>query len=375
MYISNPVQNDGVIKFISYTLGGNDVQNQATRRYSDFWALRAKLLERWPGVYIPNIPPKKVVGNLEKKNIDKRIRLLNKFCLKLSKYPFIYSSDEVILFQSHGPDVGKALEKSPKVKYPEMLEQYKSAFPNYDESYDLILGKSKMVEFSGFLKKTLKNLHAFHEVVSACVEKRSQEIVQYISLMHQMEEYEKYVLMEYSDNNESKLILFNPQNTALNEKVVAMQTSLRNPFVALEEWLEEEELDIEAGIEAMDSLVRLSSTVEKLNQKIESLENQLKKLQYGNQNPIAEFFKKKEEKMAELERNKTQTTEDLEALSLINKMAHFNMEVFFENFQKEKTKSYYKALKTYSLLHLENNKYNDDLWKEIKGSLNKVKEA
>ena len=232
-----------------------------------------------------------------------------------------------------------------------------------------------MVEFSAFLKKTLKNLQTFHEVVSTCVEKRNQEIVQYIALMHQMEEYEKYVLMEYSDNNETKLILFNPQNTSLNEKVVAMQQSLRNPFIALEEWLEEEELDIEAGIEAMNSLTRVSNTVEKLGQRIESLENELKKLQYGKMNPIVEIFKKKEEKMAELERAKTQTTEDLEAVSQINKIAHFNMEVFFENFQKEKAKSYYKALKTYSLLHLDNNKYNDELWKEMKSCLNKVKEA
>lgn len=375
MYVSNPVQHDGVIKFISYTLQGTDVQNGPSRRYSDFFALREKLLERWPGVYIPNIPPKKAVGNTGKKYIEKRIRLLNKFCLKLSKFSFLYSSDEVILFQSYGNDVAKALEKSQKIKLPEMLEQYKSAFSSYDESYDLILGKSKMVEFTAFLKKTLKNLKTFHDVVSACVEKRDKEIGQYIELMHQMEDYEKSVLMEFSDNNEGKLILFNPQNSALNEKVVALEKSLNNPFIALDEWLEEEELDIEAGIEAMGSLQRLSSSVEKLGQKIENLENDLKQLQYGKQNFISGIFKKKEDKMAQLEKQKVESQEDMESLSLINKMAHYNMEVFFENFQKEKANSYYKALKNYALLQRDNNQYNDELWKEIKSSLNRVKES
>jgi len=33
------------------------------KRYSDFFALRTKLLERWPGLYIPGIPPKKTIVN------------------------------------------------------------------------------------------------------------------------------------------------------------------------------------------------------------------------------------------------------------------------------------------------------------------------
>ena len=32
--------------------------------YSDFELLRAKLLERWPGIYIPYLPEKKAIGNL-----------------------------------------------------------------------------------------------------------------------------------------------------------------------------------------------------------------------------------------------------------------------------------------------------------------------
>jgi len=47
--------------FVVYTIklaGSNEI---FYRRYSDFFALREKLSERWPGIYIPNIPPKKSV--------------------------------------------------------------------------------------------------------------------------------------------------------------------------------------------------------------------------------------------------------------------------------------------------------------------------
>lgn len=374
MYVANPISHDGVIKYISYTLLGTDVQNQPSRRYSDFFALRERLLERWPGVYIPNIPPKKTIGNTDKKYINKRVRLLNKFCLNLSKYPFLYSSDEVILFQSYGNEVAKALEKSAKIKTPEMLEQYKSAFSNFDENYDIILAKSKMGEYLSFLKRTVKNLQTFHEVVRGCVDKREKEIAQYIDMMQQMEEYEKFVLMEYSDNNEGKLILFNPQNTVLNEKIVGLDKSLNNPFVALDEWLEEEELDVDAVIEAMNSLTKLGQSVDKLVQKIDGLEAELKQLQYGKQGLISGLFKSKEAKQAELEKAKAEAQEDLENLSLIHKMAHFNMENFFGNFQNEKAKSYYKAIKMYSLMQRDNNLYNDELWGEIKNCLGKVKQ-
>ena len=54
MYIINPISHEGIIKYISYTLTGSDVKEQLSRRYSDFFALREKLREVWPGIFIPN---------------------------------------------------------------------------------------------------------------------------------------------------------------------------------------------------------------------------------------------------------------------------------------------------------------------------------
>lgn len=39
-------------------LGGFEVQ----RRYNEFFTLREVLLSRWPGIYIPPIPEKSLVG-------------------------------------------------------------------------------------------------------------------------------------------------------------------------------------------------------------------------------------------------------------------------------------------------------------------------
>jgi hypothetical protein len=47
--------------YVVYTVKVKGINELIFRRYSDFFSLREKLTERWPGVFIPNIPPKKTV--------------------------------------------------------------------------------------------------------------------------------------------------------------------------------------------------------------------------------------------------------------------------------------------------------------------------
>ena len=66
MYIDNPKKTEKTVgSYIAYTLDGTDITAKLSRRYSDFFALYEKLLQRWPGVYVPRIPPKKITGNLD----------------------------------------------------------------------------------------------------------------------------------------------------------------------------------------------------------------------------------------------------------------------------------------------------------------------
>ena len=66
MYIDNQKKVDKTVgSYISYTLDGTDITEKLNRRYSDFFSLSEKLLQRWPGIYIPRVPPKKITGNLD----------------------------------------------------------------------------------------------------------------------------------------------------------------------------------------------------------------------------------------------------------------------------------------------------------------------
>lgn len=373
MYIVNPVFHEGLMKYVSYTLTGEAIKEQITRRYSDFFALREKLKESWPGIYIPNLPPKQSIGNTDKNFIRKRLRLMNKFLYKISGYSFLNTCEEVVSFQTCKDDYAKTVGKKKEISVSNILDNFKAAFPDYPENYDILIGKSRIKEFDSLLRKTASNLKTFHEGIQKCVEKRDEEMEDYFAMMKEMEKYEIEVLKPLAENKDDKLIFANPASPAPKQKADDLEKILNNPFVALDGWLEEERLDIDAAIESIESLNNLNSRSEKMGMKIESIDSEIKQLQYGSQGFLSGIFKSKEAKMSELENSKTSAQDDMQKLIIINKMAHYRMEQFIGEFKEEKANSYYKTIKLYAYLQRDNNLYNKELWTEAKNALNAIK--
>ena len=159
MFINNPVEKKSFKNYIVYDLLGSEINNSSIlRRYSDFFSLREKLKENWPGIYIPNIPPKKLIGNTNEKLISNRMRLLNAFCFKLSKIPYLFKSNEVKIFKTCQSDISKEFEKMKKIGKREIFLRYRLIYKDYHESYDYLIGKGKINEFKIFFQNILINL-------------------------------------------------------------------------------------------------------------------------------------------------------------------------------------------------------------------------
>lgn len=372
MYVKDPVLNDAMIKYVTYTLAGRSInQDHLIRRFSDFFALREKLVERWPGIFIPSIPPKKAVGNLEPKNVDHRMRKLNDFCYKLSHYSFLMNSEEVQMFQTATGDCGKAITALPKLSYTDILQKYQSTFTNYYENYDIILGKGKMIELSSFLKRALKNIKAFKETVTTAYSRSEDEIERYISMMKSIQEYETKTLAEYVEDS-NKLIFINGDKSDIIDRMSALDTTLLNPYKYLVDWIESEEMDLEAMLETLDGLTGLNTTMEKLQQKIDNIDRDLKNGTYEKKGFMKIFSSEKNSKEG-LENQKQKCEEDIEALKMILKIAHCNMECEFGHFKEEKVKMYHKNIKLFAITQRGNNKFLEDLWKDIKTNLNLIR--
>ena len=120
-----------------YSVSGIDEDGEftCTRRFNEFFTLRAVLHQRWPGIYIPAIPEKKTWGNKEDDFIDERRNLLERFMKELAKFDYLIYSKEFKIFSRQQGEVNKVLTTLTKQTPSQILEKYKLNF-KVDEETD-----------------------------------------------------------------------------------------------------------------------------------------------------------------------------------------------------------------------------------------------
>lgn len=85
---------DDLNAYVLFDLEATDPSGsyKVQRRYRDFFSLRQILSKNWPGLFIPPIPPKKAVGNLDLDFVHQRQCYLNVFCYQIAQNPILYNS-------------------------------------------------------------------------------------------------------------------------------------------------------------------------------------------------------------------------------------------------------------------------------------------
>ena len=71
--------------------------------------------ERFPGMYVPPIPPKKTMGNKDQDFIEARCFYLNMFYKQMVRCPYLLESDELANFIRPQKEVTRALTYMPKM--------------------------------------------------------------------------------------------------------------------------------------------------------------------------------------------------------------------------------------------------------------------
>jgi hypothetical protein len=86
--------------FVVYTVSGfiGDKVFCVERRYSDFEAFRSALADRFGGLYVPNIPSKKAIGNTKQSFVEERCFLLSMFMKQVSRCAYLMESAELLVF-------------------------------------------------------------------------------------------------------------------------------------------------------------------------------------------------------------------------------------------------------------------------------------
>ena len=367
LYVCDPVLiKDGVTPYTSYTLKGKGLPESLNRRYRDFDALRKKLVERWPGVFIPNIPHKKTIGSTDKGTVELRIEQINRFLKKLSNIDYLFKSDEMELFLQNSSNIPKILDNIKEESYQDKLKKYCQVFVDYDENFDTIAGKTDQENFSKQLSIIYQNLRAFKNFIQGERERYSVFQKQYLAILNLLSFYEKDVIKNLIGENDDKLVLFNPQNIDISKNISTAEENLINPYDRLFDSFTEDFLDAEAMQEALEGLKNLRETYNKLTKNLTSVNVQLNDLQAGKTNVKNLFsFKNKEDNSNKLMIEKEKLEKDIDNLGQIIKIATFNMQIQIKNFKSISLENYYKELRLIQEDTERNAKIIDTLWDSV----------
>ena len=367
LYVSDPILNkDGVNQFTSYTLQGAKLPESLSRRYRDFDALRRKFIERWPGIYIPNIPHKKMVGSTDKDIVGLRIEQINRFLKKLSHIDYLFNSDEMELFLQNTSNVPKTLDNIKEDSYQNLLKRYSSVFTDYDDNFDTIAGKTEQDQFYKNLVGMYPKLRSFRAFILQ--EKERFKVVQqnYLAVINTLSLYEKEVIDSYVGSDENKLVLFNMKNIDLCKNISNAKEKIINPYERLYDSITEDYLDTEAMQEALEGLKGLQDNYNKLTKNLTSTNVQLNDLQAGKTNVKNLLrFKGKEENISTLMADKERLEKDIEYLGQIIKIATFNMQNQIKKFKTVCLENYYSQLRMIEKDTEFNAKISDDLWESV----------
>ena len=367
LFVSDPVFNkEGVTGFTSYTLQGSKLPEPLSRRYRDFDALRRKFIDRWPGVFIPNIPHKKTMGNKDKEIVGMRIEMINRFLKKLSKIDYLFNSDEMELFLQNSSNVPKTLDSIKEDTYEELLKKYAGVFTDYDDNFDTITGKKDQDEFAKKLSENYPKLRAFRMFIAQEKERFKDVQKNYLVIINNLSIYEKEVVNTFVNNDENKLVFYNMKNIDLCKNISNAQEKVINPYDRLYEAITEDYLDTEAMQEALESLKKLQDDYNKLTKNLTSTNITLNDLQAGKSNIKSMFsFKGREESISGLMMEKEKLEKDIENLGQVIKIATFNMQNQIKNFKNVSLEHYYGELSRIEKDTESNAKIFDDLWETV----------
>jgi DNA-directed RNA polymerase subunit H (RpoH/RPB5) len=369
--VSDPIVKGDkyTLGFVIYAIRGSDKDGayETFRRYSEFNTVRTIMVTRWPGCYVPPLPPKKKVGNMDQKFIEERRRFLDHFCKLVAEIPYLYYSEEFQIFlRSTNPDIDKALSNLAKSTAEEIIAKYTITFSylsGKELNNDTI---KKIVEFNSFLKKAALTFKNFKQIAKTMALAKKSYYDQFI-LFHNMcmVEYEKTCVAEYSGNKESKYAFNSTNNLKLTQILMTMKQSFaQESLEKVYEFMKSESHEIDAFIESISMRDKYDQYRIKMQDRQKSETSELQKL-IGGKTTFKTLFsgKSKEEDISNLEKQIVKTTKEVENLTMLHDMITLVIAYSeVDKFRATKIDKYFSILKICAEFEQINNKNIGEYW-------------
>ena len=200
---------------IVYVVRGRDSNGEfeVKRRFNEFYLLQDCLVKRWPGILLPQVPPKKAMGNKDIVFLQERRFYLERYLRKLSAYEFIIDGEEFQVFaRPQGLDVEKSLQRLVKMSSSQIVERLQNATAvNPDElnQQERNILDAQLLEFQVFMKKANTFLKKMKTDMAGYLTNKQGLIKSYAGTASALASYEDNSLSYYVENEQSRLVVNN----------------------------------------------------------------------------------------------------------------------------------------------------------------------
>lgn len=366
--VSNPMK----MGHVSYTVTGEDKDGpfEGPRRYKDFHSLRQALVTRWPGVFVPPVPPKQSVGNKKDKFVANRMHFLDLFMKKISKIPHLINSDEFQRFSKPSGDITATLSGlghiSP-VDLKERLEKELGVSPEQDEGY-VNQCREQVNDFQSFLKKIVPTLKTIREQAEKMVSAKEILNKRTSALVDAMSFYESNGLSRFADQDVTKMVIENPEDPEMKGKAEGIGNFYSNTFKDFYFWIISTLGDVEAAIDAVNGRDKVVNNRVKLINKQKSEKAELEGIN-NKKKTLKSLFQSassKQNRAVFLNSDIEKLGTDIEELEVIVKMINcYIAQNIIPVFKEAQIKEYYEFLNFLARREINNSAATVSFWNDF----------
>lgn len=349
---------------LTFNIQGTAVQAELVKKLKDFEALRAKMVERWPGIYIPNVPSKRLVGANDEETSQIRVDLLNRFCFEIINTEYLLKGKELEVFLMSSNDTAKSLNTIPNQDIEELVKKYSLTFTEFDENYDTQELKTMQGKFGGCLKEVYSKVKSYRDLIKGLKDKYESNKEDLPKFIASIMLFEKEVINEYSDKDLSKSIFFNSGNTELNNNIANVDDKMENPYIKLYENVLWDILEIEAMMDCYNSNKNLQDHYDKLVKSYYNCNSTLTDFMAGKKTTLF-GFKKKEDRIKELTEEKERLEKEMSNLGQVIKITTFNLDKEIAIFKRKFVDNYYEELNLLQEKIINNSDHLCQLWTTV----------
>ena len=253
------------------------------RRYRDFDLLHNKLVENWPGIFIPPIAQKKYFSSTAQKTVNERIYLLENFLKSSTKMEYLKNTDELQIFlnknYTNSDAVQIELKKLKPFKLKDISENYTKYFSNYKNIKTKNFDDEQLNNCISFINNLNAKINIYKEKLVDFGEIKKTKIYRESRIATYFTEFEKYCILEYANNDLSLLFFFN-NNATLLENKKKYKELIDNPYLLFSCWLRLKELELismKNSLNVYKSLLAKKTSIEnkqkEISQKLEDAKN------------------------------------------------------------------------------------------------------